>query len=310
MEKFATLEPVRLYASAASTGARLLSRNQAPKAPLAPPLVGRLPADLHLLVLAHLPIPDFPTYSLCSRSTAALSQDEKLWEAKWKVLGIENHTLGSVLDDLESKSRGQVAASRASAPPTISVDDEFGDFASVDVLTAPADEMGDFVGAFDSVSMSPRTPTTPVSPKAKFKTKFIRAHNLLKPLTRALSSPPHLILSALSSTASPSLRQQAKTLHLLSLFLSPRLQPLRGWDTMYSSLRSAMDRFDANLLAAFDIADGKGKEAGMREAAESSWEVWDRTGDWEMGKVWAEKREIFYEQGRWKPLDNFTSVLV
>jgi recyclin-1 len=45
----------------------------------------------------------------------------------------------------------------------------------------------------------------------------------------------------------------------------------------------------------------------MREAAESSWEVWDGEGDWEMGKVWAEKREIFYQQGQWRPLDNFTA---
>ncbi|KAI0657050.1 exocyst complex component Sec10-like protein [Cubamyces menziesii] len=28
--------------------------------------------------------------------------------------------------------------------------------------------------------------------------------------------------------------------------------------------------------------------------------------EWELGKVWAEKREIFYEQSKWKPLDNFT----
>jgi recyclin-1 len=47
----------------------------------------------------------------------------------------------------------------------------------------------------------------------------------------------------------------------------------------------------------------------MREAAEASWEVSmsdHPAGDWEMGKVWADKREIFYEQGRWNPLDNIT----
>jgi recyclin-1 len=71
-----------------------------------------------------------------------------------------------------------------------------------------------------------------------------------------------------------------------------------------------MDRFDANLLAAFDVADGKLKEDEMRDAAEASWEVWDGTGDWEMGKVWAEKREIFYEQGKWNPLDNVTCVIL
>ena len=68
-----------------------------------------------------------------------------------------------------------------------------------------------------------------------------------------------------------------------------------------------MDRFDSNLLAAFDIADRKGDEEGMREAAASSWELWDKSSaDWEMGKVWAEKKEIFYQQGKWKALDNFT----
>jgi recyclin-1 len=44
----------------------------------------------------------------------------------------------------------------------------------------------------------------------------------------------------------------------------------------------------------------------MRQAAHASWEVWPGFGDWEMGKVWAEKREILYEQGRWNPLANFT----
>ena len=68
-----------------------------------------------------------------------------------------------------------------------------------------------------------------------------------------------------------------------------------------------MDRFDSNLLSAFDVADGKGDEEGMKEAAASSWELWDKgSTDWEMGKVWAEKKEIFYQQGKWKALDNFT----
>jgi recyclin-1 len=57
----------------------------------------------------------------------------------------------------------------------------------------------------------------------------------------------------------------------------------------------------------------------MRDVAEASWRVWlsARVGldigggseDWEMGKVWADKREIFYEQGRWDPLANFMSAL-
>jgi recyclin-1 len=67
-----------------------------------------------------------------------------------------------------------------------------------------------------------------------------------------------------------------------------------------------MDRFDATLLAAFDVADEKGNEYEMKQAAEASWQVWDRNGEWEMGKVWMEKREIFYKQGTWNPDENFT----
>ena len=45
------------------------------------------------------------------------------------------------------------------------------------------------------------------------------------------------------------------------------------YDGLVLSLRSAMDHFDATLLSAFDVADGKGDEAAMKEAAESSWEL-------------------------------------
>ncbi|SJL10333.1 uncharacterized protein ARMOST_13717 [Armillaria ostoyae] len=305
MDKFVTLEPVKLYASATSTGARLLSRNQPVPKPVGSPLVGRLPTDLHLLILSYVPIPDFSAYSRCSRSTANLARNETVWEKRWKALGVEQHSLSSVLEDLEAKSRGQVAASRAAAPPTIAVDDEFGDFATVDVLSPPHAEMGDFVGAFDNVVITPKTPM-PTYMEPLFRERYIRAHKLLRPLTRILSLPPHIVLNELSNLVSHTLRHEAQTLRLLSLFLSPQVQPLRQWDTLSSSLRSAMDRFDANLLAAFDLADSKADEVGMKDAAESSWQIWDGRGDWEMGKVWAEKREIFYVQERWNPMDNFT----
>lgn len=302
MDKFATLEPTKLYASAASTGARLLSRNQPSKAPETP-LVGRLPSDLHLLVLSYLPIPDFCAYSRSSRSTNHLSRHESIWEQRWKALGVDEHSLGTVLEDLDAKSKGKAAASRAAAPPTIAVDDDFGDFATVDVLSPSPAEMGDFVGAFDGLSMAAGpSPTSDSS----FRTKYMRAHRLLKPLTQILSAPPHAVLNNLSDWIAQTPRHEAQTLRLLSLFLSPSIQPLRQWQSLASSLRAAMDRFDANLLAAFDLADGKADEAGMRDAASSSWEIWDRKGDWEMGKVWAEKREIFYVQDRWNPMDNFT----
>ncbi|KAJ7594120.1 exocyst complex component Sec10-domain-containing protein [Mycena floridula] len=303
MDKFTTLEPVRLYASAASTGARFLSRGQtnAPRGPTTS-LVGRLPADLHLLILNYLPVPDFPAYSRCSHAAAAVAQSEKIWEVRWKALEIEKHGLDAVVDVLEAKAQGQIQAFRAAAPPTIPVDDEFGDFSSVDVVTAPPDEMGDFVGAFDNATIASKPV---VSAKKTSLTKFIRVHNLLKPLTRFLSKPSHIILSDLAAYVSSS-RQEAMALHLLSLYLSSTIQPIRQWYPLHASLRSAMDRFDANLLAAFDQSDSKSDEKGMRDAAESSWELWDRTGDWEMGKVWAEKREIFYEQSKWNPLDNVT----
>ncbi|KAJ7263992.1 exocyst complex component Sec10-domain-containing protein [Mycena haematopus] len=309
MQKFAPLEPVRLYKSTATTSSRFLSRTQqGPKSSATPPLIGRLPSDLHLLILSYLPVPDFPAYARCTHATAGLSRSEKIWEVRWKALGIETHKLGSVLDDLEARSLGQAAASRAAAPPTIPVDDEFGDFAAVDVLAPPIEEMGDFVGAFGPFTpMNARMPISSTATKPTYRTMYMRAHALLKPLTSVLMSQPHIILNELSSLLStPSLRQESLTLHLLSLFLSPRIKPLRKWEAMYSSLRAAMDRFDANALAGFDSADSRGDEEGMRETAESSWEVWDGEGDWEMGKVWAEKREIFYQQGQWRPLDNFT----
>ncbi|KAF9440703.1 hypothetical protein P691DRAFT_715495, partial [Macrolepiota fuliginosa MF-IS2] len=290
MHKFKTLEPVRLHKSQ-----RLTPQN----------LVGRLPSDLHLIILAHLPVHDIPAYARCSHATSALAYDESLWQKRWTALAVEKHGLSGPLDDVEAHQKGQVAASRAAAPPTIPVDDDFGDFASVDILQPPPEELGDFVGAFDALAAPSRVPVTSVQTKDTFRNKFIRVHNLLKPLLRHLSSPPHLILTELASVVSPSIRTQAKLLRLLSLFLSPLIQPVRRYDALLSSLRSAMDRFDASLLSNFDVADGKGDEAGMKEAAESSWDLWDGAGDWEMGKVWAEKREIFYQHG-WKPLNNIT----
>ncbi|KXN81993.1 F-box protein pof6 [Leucoagaricus sp. SymC.cos] len=283
MHKFKALEPVRLHKSQ-----KISPKN----------LVGRLPSDLHLLILSHLPVHDIPAYACCSHGTSALAFDDSIWQKRWNALFTEKHGFSATLDDIEAHQKGQVAASRAAAPPTIPVDDDFGDFASVDVVHPPADELGDFVGAFDALAATakPKPPSTfALSTKDTFRNKFIRAHNLLKPLLRHLSSPPHLILSEFASVASPSLRSQAKLFHLLSLFLSPVIQPVKRYDALALSLRSAMDRFDASLLAAFDVADGKRDETAMKEGA----------GDWEMGKVWAEKREIFYQHG-WQPLDNIT----
>ncbi|KIY67488.1 hypothetical protein CYLTODRAFT_422518 [Cylindrobasidium torrendii FP15055 ss-10] len=302
MDKFATLEPVRLYASAATSARRGRGDPATAKAAVLPH-IGRLPTDLHLIVLSYLPLPDFPAYSRCSKAMNSLAKHDRIWAARWNALGIEENGLGTILDELEAISRGHAAATRAAAPPTLPVDDEFGDFATVDV---PEGDMGDFVGSFEAISMAAKPAPMPAFVDTSARMRLMRAHQLIRPLTGILSAPPHLILSKLSDFLGRTLRQEARALRLLSLYLSPTVQPLREWKTASSSLRAAIDRFDANLLAAFDVADGKFDEAGMRDAATSSWEIWDRRGDWEMGKVWAEKREIFYIQDRWNPLDNFT----
>ncbi|KAF5323093.1 hypothetical protein D9611_009311 [Ephemerocybe angulata] len=313
MDKFATLEPVKLYTS-------FTSGKPAQKQTPQPAFLGRLPLDLHVLVLSHLPVPDIPAYAASSRALSALLRDpdSQIWKAKWTALGVDRHDLGSTLDELERKNNAKSAVSRAAAPPTLAVDDEFGDFADADVLNPPSDEMGDFVGAFNGIQMSQPTHVifdspAPTATKNTYRAKFIRAFGLLKPLVKLLDNPPHLVLSQLAdivaNPAAPSatpLLVEAQTLRLLSRFLSQELQPVRRWEIMYPALRSAMDRFDANMLAAFDTADSRGDEPAMREAAESSWQVWDGVGDWELGKVWAEKREIFYQTGDWNPLDNFT----
>jgi recyclin-1 len=330
MDKFATLEPTRLYGAPQATTPTptrsIFSRK--PDTTILIPTIGRLPIDLHLLILAHLPIPAFPAYSLTSRATARLSTDERIWERRWRALGVEECHLESVLDEVEARSRGVSNEKRAKNLPTIPVDDEFGDFTQGNghhQFSPRPEEMGNFVGSssFNNV-VSLSTPRTNLNPT--FRAKYQRAHSILIPLTKPLSSgsPPHIILSTLSSFLSPSAKpsatssqtplSQSKTLHLLSLFLSPQIQPLLSWQILRSTLRSTIDRFDATLLTAFDLADTKNDEPAMREAAEASWEVSMSDSksphghDWEMGKVWAEKREIFYEQGQWNPLDNVTQA--
>lgn len=192
------------------------------------------------------------------------------------------------------------------------------------------------LGAFNTPrpdSSFPAFTTPPTPSKPTYRAQYIRVHTLLRPLVPALYAPPHAVLSTLfppptSPTPSPfqSPLQQAHLLRLLALFLSPRVKPLRSWSALSAALRAATDRFEDALLTAFDVADGRFDETGMREAAEASWEVFDRSGGegsiptygdsslgsprevhWELGTVWIEKREIFYEQSKWRALDNFST---
>ncbi|KAI0046320.1 hypothetical protein FA95DRAFT_1583077 [Auriscalpium vulgare] len=317
MDKFKALEPVKLYQQPQSAQALTFRRPQAPTSPL----IGILPTSLHLLILQYLAVPDIPAYARTCRSIARLASSDLVWKFRYDLLGIEQADLGSVLDELENRAR----SAAANVPPTLTVDvadDDFGDFASgaetidfsvsrsSNFFTAPG-ELGDFVGG--GAAGSPRAAPSAVTPRAL----YIRAHKLLKSLTPALLSPSHQILSDLFpqpslSTPAPSLHHRSKTLHLLHRFLA-RLSPVREAPSLLASLRAATDRFDATLLSAFDVADGRGDEAGMREAAAASWEIWDPqnvsfgvSAEWEMGRVWGEKREIFYVTSGHKPLDNFT----
>lgn len=325
MDKFATLEPVRLYTP---SGKAL--------APTRKPLIGRLPVDLHELVLVHLAISDIPAYARASRALAALARDDGLWHAKWRAFGVEEQNLVGVLDELEERGRAAQPQKPAGVAPTLKVDedDDFGDFAAPTsgnalglVPMAGDDEMGEFVGTFNgslSVSNTPAIPSfapaiftsQPVSKStmnnSPYRAKFIRAHTLLQTCLPALRGPAHLVLPTLFPPPVPSSQLQSSLLRLLALWLSPRIQPVSSWDTLRQGLRAAADRFDATVLAEFDFADTRGDEDAMRAAASASWSMWEMGGqstgaEWELARVWAEKREVFYEQGKWKAEENVTS---
>lgn len=106
----------------------------------------------------------------------------------------------------------------------------------------------------------------------------------------------------------PTLTEQADKLLILLRFLSPDIQPLRDWGFLRQALLAAADRFDSTCLVAFEVADSKNDEEGMWIAADSSWKVFNEGGggrdQWECGRVWVEKREVFYETGKWDPLEN------
>jgi len=304
MEKFETLQPTRLYAPDVKTGKPV-------KATTAPAqFVGRLPIDLHILVLIHLPIPDFPAYARCSRSLSNLSRHEKVWEVKWDALRVTKYThFRTLLDQLEDAKKIKDGGLMKDMPPTLTVgdaDDDFGDFTQAQVPTTAGFMAIEVDKSQVNVSVSSMRLPTHLD-------LYRRAHSLLKPYTTSLSSPPHAILASLFPSVHGvppiPLLQQSRILHFLLLWLSPWIQPLRKWKDFNASLRSAIDRHDANLLAAFDIAESRMDEKGMTGAAEASWEVFDGAGEWELGRVWAEKREIFYEAAKWDPMDNFTYVL-
>ena len=300
MDKFVTLEPVRLNSPKRTT--HLISK---PPAPFF--LIGRLPVEVHILILVRLAVPDLPNYACACRALSRLVTDDRVWEKRWHWFGVDQLHLAIVLDELESQSKARNAIRKGSLPPTLSVDgdDDFGDFTTVNT---PPDAVDDFVSGFAGASILSPTTSSWTPPKQTFRSRYIRAHTLLKPFVSSLSSPPHAILGSLFPAPSPTLHQQSRILRLLSLFLSHHVKPLRQWDTLRYSLRAAMDLFGEALLTAFDANDSKGDEKAMAEVAQAAWDVWDPVeGLWELARAWADKQEVFYEhQSKWDPLDNFT----
>lgn len=333
MDKWASLEPVRLYDSTPTTAQgrtsissaanKLLGRSR-PKIP-SQPYIGPLPIDIHVVIASHLPITAIPSYARASRATAALCRDERIWQRHWQSLGIESFGFSAVLDRLKEDSGhrgGGPATMHVMEQDVIDDEDDFGAFASASARPHHNATTSASFGATDFVPFNQATaPASDAPPKTSYKQLYMQAHLALKPTLPALLAAPHLILPTLfpssdAETAAPqsstgarssyTLRDQSHILHLLALFLSPTIQPVLAWPSLLSALKAAIDRFEASLLAAFDTADRRGNEDGMKDAAWASWEVFEGRGEWEMGKLWAEKKEIFYESGKWDSAKNIT----
>lgn len=326
MEKWTTLEPVKLYAG----GVLPTQSSRKPKVPQNPNLraryVGPLPVDIHILVISFLPVTSLSTYALASRSLAGLLHDERIWRRKCDVLRLQDAATSMLLANIENPSIDSNL--RPNPPPELEVqaleEDEFGDFASAP-LAATLSSNG-----FNEVPESPygseaKTPFTvsefndiSSSVNPVLRNRYIHAHRLLRELARRLLNiAPHLLLTALFPPPhTPSLRQRAQTLALLMRFLSAPIQPVLNWPELRTLLSSAIDRFQAGVLAAFEAADAQSDEKLMTEAAYSSWEAFGAEGElsvrgyiraeWELGRVWVEKLEIFYEGSQWDPSRNFT----
>ncbi|KAF8470367.1 hypothetical protein JB92DRAFT_3135158 [Gautieria morchelliformis] len=227
MDKWTTLEPTRLYASA-TTGLR----SRAVIKPDPSTYIGRLPKDLHVLIITYLPVYQVPAYSRGNRALSRLTRDERVWEAKWNALLGEQEGLADVLDNLECwleerRLRPELELRQHSL----------------------------WTRTTSSETLHP-CPWVLLSQEG-WATFLLFAPNtledcVLKSLLPSLDSSPHLILSNLFPSPLSTLRRQSQTLHLLLLYLSPSVQPLRNWPVLRSSLQSAVDRFGASLLAAFE----------------------------------------------------------
>jgi len=176
--------------------------------------------------------------------------------------------------------------------------------------------------------------------------RFIHAstppHTLLSLLLPTPPPPPQPPTEPAQKIGEPALQTQAQLLSTLLRLLSHSFRPVRDWEVRAHALRSGVDVFDANVLKAFEDADSRGETRAMREASWAAWEVFTSWGvpkrkevigrgadlgagwklgsrrggiglaaghkivEWEIGKVWIERREEFYAQGTHDPVANFT----
>lgn len=206
-------------------------------------------------------------------------------------------------------------------------DVDFGDFSSASKAGGQEKSLMDFDAvplpsrpvpgrATGFFAVAPPSPApAPANGPGPYYHAYKRRHAELAPLCHHLrtSSAPSSTLSLLfppspTTGLPPTLEEQGNVLLDLLHFLSPQIQPLEDWGFLRQALLSAADRFDSTCLVAFEMADSRKDEEGMRTAADASWKVWDAGGgrreEWECGRVWVEKREVFYEAGKWDAAEN------
>lgn len=194
--------------------------------------------------------------------------------------------------------------------PAVSKEQNLMDFDAVPLPSRPT--AGTRTHGFFAVSAPPPGPRT--KPGEWYETYKRRHVRLLPQCLHLRNSPsPSTALSLLfapdpKTALVPSLSEQGDLLLALLRFLSPEIQPVNDWGFLRQSLLAAADRFDSTCLVAFEMADSKKDIEGMQAAADASWKVWQSGGgrreEWECGRVWIEKRNVFYETGKWDAAEN------
>lgn len=316
MDKFSTLEPTRLHGTGTSASPSPYGTAAKPRLPPPPiqPLIGRLPSDIHLLILAFTPVYAVPAYARVSRAISRLARDERTWQRRHKCLARVKGAEG-VLERLEEAAA--VPPPKVATVAAESLDDEFGDFASVSLsaLNAPAPvppPPPSLFAAFD-------TPAIKQSPSDSALLNFKRFHGLLKPLVKLVArngGTPSAVLDALFPSSPtqqpPDPQAQANTLTLLAAFLSPFIQPTKNWTDTKQALLQASDRLDASLLSTFERGSAADAEEVMRSAAHASWALHHYTSApsarWELATTFLDALGMFYGSiSTEKADDNFTS---